>query len=181
MITYEEAKKWYTHGIIDTDGSIGDGIDADFYDQYGDQFQSPSTEVKWQQGVVLRPVVKWFAEQMELALIKNDHKSGWLNDDWDELYDRIKDEMKELKKECEKFTKDDDKIIAEAADIANFAMMIADLRGEEFGQHKPSQPQEAGQDELWEIIKEDIKNADKAYVPLKLIVKWKKQFALVKK
>ncbi len=85
-------------------------------------------------GWVVRPAVKWFAEQMEAALKRNDHKGGWLQDDWDELYDRIKDETKELKKECEKLYQDDEKIIKEAADVANFAMMIADIFGNEIGQ-----------------------------------------------
>ncbi len=84
-----------------------------------------------------RPVVKWFSEQMEAALKRNDHKSGWLNDDWDELHDRILDETKELYRECGKFSKDEEKIIREAADVANFAMMIADKFGKQFGQ-KPN-------------------------------------------
>lgn len=122
------------------------GVNGEFYPCKPDIFEktyqpatvSPSGSEAWvSEGVVLRPVVKWFAEQMELALIKNDHKNGWLNDDWDELYDRIKDEMKELYKECGKFTKDEEKIISEAADVANFAMMIADKFGNQFGQEKP--------------------------------------------
>ena len=87
----------------------------------------------------VRPVVKWFAEQMEAALKRNDHKSGWLNDDWDELYDRILDETKELYRECGKFSKDEEKIIMEAADVANFAMMIADKFGKQFGQEQASE------------------------------------------
>jgi len=86
-----------------------------------------------------RPVVKWFAEQMEAALKRNDHKSGWLNDDWDELHDRILDETKELYRECGKFSKDEEKIIKEAADVANFAMMIADKFGKQFGQEQESE------------------------------------------
>jgi hypothetical protein len=53
MITYDEAKKWYIQGVNDAiaeseEGSIfGDGIDADFYDQYRDQFppdESPTPD-----------------------------------------------------------------------------------------------------------------------------------------
>lgn len=35
---FQLALKWYTQGIIDAEGDIGDGISADFSDQYGDQF-----------------------------------------------------------------------------------------------------------------------------------------------
>lgn len=87
----------------------------------------------------LRPVVKWFAEQMEAALKRNDHKTGWLNDDWDELHDRIIDEAKELYAECGKFTKDKEKIIKEAADVANFALMIADKFGGQLGHKQASE------------------------------------------
>jgi len=78
----------------------------------------------------VRPVVKWFSEQMEAALKRNDHKGGWKGMLWDELIERIEDETKELKDECDSFPKDKDRVIKEAADVANFAMMIAENYGQ---------------------------------------------------
>lgn len=86
---------------------------------------------------VLRPEVAWFAEQMELALRKNDHKGGWEHEDEKWLVKRIADERGELKraigrlhKSCARPEVDTEplkaRVIAEAADVANFAMMIAD-------------------------------------------------------
>ncbi len=101
--------------------------------------------------VELRPAVKWFAEIMEAKLKANDHKSGWLNNTPDSLLTRLKEETKELIEVLEWRKRDtgrsagdgllvtdvsNEKIINEAADIANFAMMIADLFGSEIGDEK---------------------------------------------
>jgi NTP pyrophosphatase (non-canonical NTP hydrolase) len=77
----------------------------------------------------VRDTVKWFAEQMELKLRKNDHKGGWENDDMENLSWRLHDELTELGLAIRKelYTDNYDDIIEEAADVANFAMMIADL------------------------------------------------------
>ncbi len=85
-------------------------------------------------GWAVRPSVKWFAEQMEAALKRNDHKGGWLNDTWDELHDRLLEEAKELRDECNSFPADKEAIVKEATDVANFAMMIADIYGKKLGQ-----------------------------------------------
>ena len=86
--------------------------------------------------IELRESVKWFAEQMELVLRKNDHKGGWKNCTWEYLFDRLEEEQKELVEECYKDGYSDvfdiflntntEAMIKEAVDVANFAMMIAD-------------------------------------------------------
>jgi NTP pyrophosphatase (non-canonical NTP hydrolase) len=84
---------------------------------------------------------------MEAALKANDHKHGWRNDTGYELHHRLKQEVGELgeaigirskqlwdrttgdyyfKDTYEPDTAKYDTVLAEAADVANFAMMIAD-------------------------------------------------------
>jgi len=74
------------------------------------------------------PHVLKFAEAMEGKLAKNRHKGdreGWLkNDPW-ELLTRLKQETRELELALE-FRQDPDSVLKECADIANFAMMVAD-------------------------------------------------------
>lgn len=78
----------------------------------------------------VRESVKWFAEQMEAKLKENDEKGGWddCNIYW--LIKRMREETNELLKAVNLHrdlgaTKEN--IIREAADVANFAMMIADI------------------------------------------------------
>lgn len=80
---------------------------------------------------LIRKEVQWFAEQMESKLQENDHKGGW--DDcgifW--LRNRLVEEVKELSDAMEAGHNSEsgidlENIIREAADVANFAMMIAD-------------------------------------------------------
>lgn len=70
----------------------------------------------------MRPAVHWFANEMERQLQENDHKSGWdtLSLKW--LLNRLRQETQELERAIAKGTG----ITDEAADVANFAMMIAD-------------------------------------------------------
>ena len=83
--------------------------------------------------VVLRPEVLAFAHLMEQQLRANDRKSGWKGDDASDLYRRLGEESHELWKALFQthiygpWTSDH--IGHEAADIANFAMMIADVCG----------------------------------------------------
>ena len=75
----------------------------------------------------LRPEVQWFAEQMELALEANDHKGGWGNDSSSALLTRLREETEELKTTLNKGHRlSPSHAVKEAADVANFAMMIAD-------------------------------------------------------
>ena len=66
-----------------------------------------------------------FACNMQQELDNNDHKSGWegLSPQW--IIHRIKQETNELERAI-KNKRLRKKIISECADIANFAMMLAD-------------------------------------------------------
>ena len=77
--------------------------------------------------IKLRPEVRRFAEQMELKLRENDHKGGWLDEHIYWLIQRIGDEHKELIEAVLFKTDDVHAIIKECADVANFAMMVADV------------------------------------------------------
>lgn len=73
----------------------------------------------------MRESVQWFAEQMEARLKANDHKGGWERDLLSRLFDRLCEEAVELEQAIEG-NATVDQIAREAADVANFAMMIAD-------------------------------------------------------
>lgn len=87
------------------------------------------------------PVVEAFAKEMEEKLQANIHKGGregWEDDDPDALCDRLVEEVKELT-EALRLRRSlplgasspamTSRITQEAADVANFAMMIADVCG----------------------------------------------------
>jgi hypothetical protein len=79
---------------------------------------------------VPRETVHWFGREMEATLRKNDHKGGWEREAPDSLFHRIYDEWQELGKALvgwHEGTAGTEAIIAEAVDVANFAMFIADL------------------------------------------------------
>lgn len=73
-----------------------------------------------------REELDWFVKHMEIKLKENDVKGGWDDCSLDYLMMRLEDEVFELKQEIFKTSVDSDKIFSEAADVANFAMMIAD-------------------------------------------------------
>ena len=80
----------------------------------------------------LRPEVRWFAAQMEKTLRRNDHKGGWGDEQEGELLRRLAEELAELSEA----TVDDslgvldaaDAVVAEAADVANYALMVSTNR-----------------------------------------------------
>lgn len=74
-----------------------------------------------------RREVRLFAQLMERRLRENDHKSGWKQDIAPTLFRRLQQETAELDGAID-FGRAVD-IVREAADVANFAMMIADVRG----------------------------------------------------
>lgn len=88
----------------------------------------------------LREPVAWFACAMEYKLRMNDHKQPWADMSFVYLMARLREETKELEHAIETYnchdreTVDDkcarDTVIQEAADVANFAMMIADNMSE---------------------------------------------------
>lgn len=81
---------------------------------------------------VLRPEVAAFAMLMEEKLLLNDHRPGWKNDDVHALIARLYEEAREL---VQAIGEGADPAVVhaeigrEAADVANFAMMIADVCG----------------------------------------------------
>ena len=74
----------------------------------------------------LRPEVRRFAQCMETQLRANDHKGGWHDDGWEALLRRLREETKELARELRRNRLRIEDVVNEAADVANFAMMIAD-------------------------------------------------------
>lgn len=83
-----------------------------------------------------RDEVLKFALLMERELRANEHKGGWKNDHADALADRVVEEAGELRDvamlaECHNPVPADirAKVAEEAADVANMAMMVADVCG----------------------------------------------------
>lgn len=75
----------------------------------------------------VRPELRWFVVEMEKKLKANDHKGGWDNMSANELRSRLEDELQELTLVLDKpahlYTPQ--QAVDEAADVANFAMMVA--------------------------------------------------------
>jgi hypothetical protein len=74
----------------------------------------------------LRPPLRRFAIEMECWLRANDHKGGWRDCDPAWLLARLREEAKELEQAMARGVGSE--IRREAADVANFAMMIADQK-----------------------------------------------------
>ena len=77
---------------------------------------------------MMRREVRWFAERMEAELCANDYKGGWEDMLLADLLTRLREEVEELA-EAVKMRAATAHVISEAADVANFAMMIADVNG----------------------------------------------------
>ncbi len=89
----------------------------------------------------LRASVRWFAEEMEERLLANDHKGGWLeetdirrNNSMMAFCDRAKGCIEQsrsvayaLRYPCDGEQADPAMITQEAADAANYMMMVADM------------------------------------------------------
>ncbi|BFH63945.1 hypothetical protein [Paenibacillus azoreducens] len=75
-----------------------------------------------------RAEIQWFAQQMETKLRENDWKGGWKDCRIQYLLEKLDEEVHELSG-CIS----NEEAIKEAADVANIAMMIADLCREEKG------------------------------------------------
>lgn len=76
----------------------------------------------------LRPAVRRFASEMERWLRVNEWKGGWQDCDFVELESSLDYEVDELKRAILAARRGGPMadIVREAADVANFAMMIAD-------------------------------------------------------
>jgi hypothetical protein len=81
----------------------------------------------------LRPEVRAFAEAMETKLRANDHKGGWQDDAASRLMRRLHEETAELEAALGnsdlKGSAWQALVRREAADVGNFAMMVADVCG----------------------------------------------------
>lgn len=78
----------------------------------------PATEP----GIVV--TVAWFSKEMEQVLFDNIDKGGWQDCPFSYLIQRLEEEVKELRESL--MDRDPEDVVHEAADVANFAMMIAD-------------------------------------------------------
>jgi len=83
--------------------------------------------------ITLRPSLRIFAERMELELRRNEHKGGWMGEEPATVLSKLWDEVYDLEAEVEKYFDGDwdgsnkDSILKEAADVANYAMFVADI------------------------------------------------------
>jgi NTP pyrophosphatase (non-canonical NTP hydrolase) len=95
-------------------------------DEEGTNYYVPveSDALAEREAVRLRPEVRWFAAQMEQKRRENDRKGGWRDCGLAWLMVWIIAEQGELADAIDHGTSEE--IIAEAADVANFAMMLAD-------------------------------------------------------
>ena len=74
--------------------------------------------------ITLRAEVQLFAAAMERELRANDYKGGWTHMTMRRLMTRLRQEVEELEN-----ADGTESVMREAADVANFAMMIADVCG----------------------------------------------------
>lgn len=77
-----------------------------------------------------RKDVMEFAHDMEKQLKSNEHKGGWNRSQAEFLSRELQRNFVKLASEIDKADKDKHEIIIRCANIANFAMMIADNEGE---------------------------------------------------
>jgi hypothetical protein len=77
-----------------------------------------------------RKAVREFAFDMEKQLKTNDHKRGWSDEDHHFLSAQLAKNLFDLSTELKKEDKDKYEITIKCANVANFAMMIADNEGE---------------------------------------------------
>jgi hypothetical protein len=125
---YREAlEKIASHKVAEA--SVWSKILADIAREALSHSGEPPVPSKSSMGLLLkeevREPVSWFARQMETRLKANDHKGGWENDPVDYLLARIEQEATEVF-HATGSPGSLEKVIEEAADVANFAMMIAD-------------------------------------------------------
>lgn len=96
---------------------------------------SADTDQKVREIIGWRPEVVAFATLMEQQLRANDHKgrAGWKHDAAGALFDHVVEEVRELQQALTAWPCDTQayrtNIGKEAADLANMAMMVADVCG----------------------------------------------------
>ncbi|MBZ6022463.1 hypothetical protein LA440_04650 [Bacillus cereus] len=80
---------------------------------------------------MIRSEVKWFAEHMESKLQENEHKTGWTDCTVDFLSSQIRKNLNELDSMFQELPSNysvfSANVIRQCSDMANYAMMIADI------------------------------------------------------
>ncbi|MBE5087581.1 hypothetical protein IGI03_05905 [Bacillus thuringiensis] len=80
---------------------------------------------------MVREEVKWFAEHMESKLQENEHKTGWTDCTVDFLSSQIRKNLNELDSMFQELPSNysvfSANVIRQCSDMANYAMMIADI------------------------------------------------------
>lgn len=80
---------------------------------------------------MIRSEVKWFAEHMESKLKENEHKTGWTDCTVDFLSSQIRKNLNELDSMFQELPSNyavfSANVIRQCSDMANYAMMIADI------------------------------------------------------
>lgn len=80
---------------------------------------------------MIRSEVKWFAEHMESKLQENEHKTGWADCTVDFLSSQIRKNLNELDSMFQELPSNysvfSANVIRQCSDMANYAMMIADI------------------------------------------------------
>lgn len=131
--SHEEAKDCYLYqrGMVEAERAAlteDHGNNEEFLTDEDKKWHQEVTETANQLDALryLRPEVLAFARLMERQLRANDHKPGWKNDTPVALMRRLEEEAQELNGALGWSPVE---VALEAADVANFAMMIADVCG----------------------------------------------------
>ena len=86
--------------------------------------------------------INWFSRQMKRKMEENSYKGGWGDDSFKGLLESLVEEIEELRGALINGNKQD--IIDEAADVANYAMMIADNRRKQHEAHSQTYKKDKG-------------------------------------
>lgn len=105
-----------------------------------------------------------FADKMESELRKNDHKSPWSDESIYWLGERLDEEVKELHEAIVDPKSTWEKVVSEAADVANFCMMIADNAG---GLERPSDDDLTASASRERQLQERVEEAEQSALELK--------------
>ncbi|MHA4207352.1 hypothetical protein [Bacillus cereus] len=99
---------------------------------------------------MIRSEVKWFAEHMESKLQENEHKTGWTDCTVDFLSSQIRKNLNELDSMFQELPSNysvfSANVIKQCSDMANYAMMIADISNKYICKNDPPKgAKDAGQ------------------------------------
>jgi hypothetical protein len=128
---FENNPNWYTY--INADDSLialRYGSDRDCVLVYELGFKIANFVQQMDPCPVPRKSVMEFAHDMEKQLKVNDHKGSWNREHHEFLLNEIYKNLSKLQVALSKEDKSKDVITIRCANIANFAMMVADNEGE---------------------------------------------------